>query len=299
MRARVLGIILACGALVAGLDARGSSLVFFASIVDSAGAPVATLAPGDLKVAENGVEGKIVKVEPIDWPVKVQLLIDNGTGMESALVQIRNGVKGFVEALPDGIEMTLYSTAPQPRNLVKPTTDKQAMMQGADRITPDSGAARFVEALNEAAARVDKEKGNYFPVVVIVGSTTAEGSTVMERDVQRMMQRFNDRAATVHVIMLSTGAQSSRSVSGANQTLVGDAVAKLTGGRYDNIAASTRIATLLPEIAAQIAKSHTRQSRQFRITFERPNGASGALGPVGAATRPGFTPALTMNGRMP
>ena len=46
----------------------------------------------------GGADPNAVKVEPIDWPVKVQLLIDNGTGMDAALVQIRNGVKGFVEA---------------------------------------------------------------------------------------------------------------------------------------------------------------------------------------------------------
>jgi hypothetical protein len=299
MRAKFVG---AAGALiclaVVGLHAQ-STIVFFASVEDEKGVPVASLAPDDLKVAENGIEGKIVKIEPIDWPIKVQLLVDNGTGMESALVHLRNGVKGFVEALPAGIEMSMYTTAPQPRNIVKATTDKQAMVQGADRIVPDSGAARFVEGLNEAASRVDKEKGNYFPVVVIVGSTTAEGSSVLERDVQRMLQRFSDRAATVHVVMLSTGAQSVRSVTGANQTAVGDFAAKMTGGRYDNIAASSRLATLLPEIGAQVAKSHARQSRQFRVTFQRPNGASGALGEIGALARTGLTPALTINGRLP
>jgi hypothetical protein len=299
------GLLRGCGLVgaVAAMTAielhAQNTLTFFASVVDDKGAPIATLTPEDLKVAENGVEGKIVKIEPIDWPVKVQLLIDNGTGMDQALVQIRNGVKGFVEALPDGIEMSLITTAPQPRFIVRPTMDKQAVIQGADRIAPDSGAPRFVEALNEAAARIDKEKGNYFPVVVIVGSTTADGSSFVERDVQRMLQRFSDRAATVHVVMLSTGAQSVRSVAGANQTAVGDAAAKTTGGRYDNIAAATRIATLLPEIGAQVAKSHTRQSHQFRITFQRPNGASGLLGQVGAATRAGLTPSLTINGRLP
>jgi hypothetical protein len=299
MRGWFVGVVgaLACAAVI-DLQAQ-NTLTFFASVTDGTGAPVANLTPDDLKVAENGVEGKITKVEPIDWPIKVQLLIDNGTGMEQALVQIRNGVKGFIEALPDGIEMSLLTTAPQPRYIVKPTMDKMSVIQGADRIVPDSGAARFVEALNEAAARVDKEKGNYFPVVVIVGSTTAEGSSFVERDVQRMLQRFIDRAATVHVVMLSTGAQSARSVSGANQTAVGEAASKNTGGRYDNIAASTRIATLLPEIAAQVAKSHARQSRQFRVTFQRPNGASGAVGQIGAATRPGLTPMLTINGRLP
>ncbi len=296
MRATLVGMIgaLAC---VATIDLQAqNTLTLFASLVDATGAPVASLAPEDLKLAENGVEGKIVKIEPIDWPIKMQLLIDNGTGMDQALVQIRNGVKGLVEALPDGIEMTLITTAPQPRFIVKPTMDKQAVIQGADRIVPDSGAARFVEALNEAAARVDKEKGNYFPVVVIVGSTAADGSSVVERDVQRMLQRFVERAATVHVVMLSSG---SRSGSGVNQQAVGDAVAKNTGGRYDNIASSTRLATLLPEIGAQVAKSHARQSHQFRITFQRPNGASGAIGEIGAATRPGLTPMLTINGRLP
>ena len=296
MRAKFVGIVgaLAC---VATIDLHAqNTLTLFASLVDATGAPVASMVPEDLKIAENGVEGKIVKIEPIDWPIKVQLLIDNGTGMDQALVQIRNGVKGFVEALPDGVEMNLITTAPQPRFIVKPTMDKQAVLQGADRIVPDSGAARFVEALNEAAARVDKEKGNYFPVVVIVGSTTADGSSFVERDVQRMLQRFVERAATVHVVMLSTGA---RSGLGANQQAVGDAVTKNTGGRYDNIASATRIATLLPEIGAQVAKSHVRQSHQFRITFQRPNGASGAIGEIGAATRPGLTPMLTINGRLP
>ena len=273
--------------------------VFFASIIDGSGAPVASLAPDDVKVVENGVEGTIAKIEPIDWPINVQLLVDNGAGLGEALVQIRNGLKGLVMAMPDGIEMSLITTAPQPRNIVKPTSDHQAILQGIDRITPDSGAARFVEALNEAAARVDKEKGNYFPVVVILGSTTAEGSQVLERDVQRMLQRFSDRAATVHVIMVSTGSRSESTLSGANQTNIGIAVSKQTGGRYEAIAASTRLATLLPEIGTQVAKSHARQSHQFRITFQRPNGASGALGEIGMSSRPGTTPTLTINGRLP
>jgi hypothetical protein len=303
MRARFVGLVaaIACAAMAVTLGAQNNSntLVFFASLVDAAGAPLSTLNPGDLTVAENGTEGKIVKVEPIDWPVKVQLLVDNGAGMEQALVQIRNGIKGFVEALPDGIEMSLVTTAPQPRVVVRPTMDKQAMIQGADRIAPDSAAARFVESLNEAAGRIDKDKANHFPVVVSLASTTAEGSSVMERDIQRMLQRFSDRAATVHVIMVSTGAQSVGRVTGAIQTVVGEAVTKTTGGRYENIAAVTRVSTLLPEIGAQIAKSHTLQSHQFRVTFQRPNGASGPLGQVGAATRPGLTPMLTVNGRLP
>ena len=299
MRARWFGVFVAAMVLVGVAVRAQQQFVFFAALADSTGKPVATLAPDDLKIVENGTEGKIVKIEPIDWPIKLQVLVDNGVGMGEALVQLRNGLKGLVMAMPDGIEMSLLTTAPQPRYIVRPTTDRNMIIQGVDRISPDGGAARFVEALNEAAARVDKEKGDYFPVIVMVGSTTAEGSQVLERDVNRMLQRFSDRAATVHVVMVNPGGRSETGVSGANQTVVGLAVTKQTGGRYEAIAASTRIATLLPEIGAQVAKSHERQSHQFRVTFQRPNGASGQMGEIGMMSRPGTTPMLTINGRMP
>ena len=96
----------------AGLYAQ-NTLMFFASVADDKGVPVATLAPDDLKVGGERRRGrKSCKVEPIDWPVKVQVLIDNGAGIDAALVQIRNGLKGFVEALPDGIEMSLLHDRP-------------------------------------------------------------------------------------------------------------------------------------------------------------------------------------------
>lgn len=295
----ILAGLTAVGALTTATVLAQQTLVFFASVVDSAGAPIATLAPADVKVVENGAEGQVTKIEPIDWPIRLELLVDNGAGMGEALLQIRNGLKGLVAAIPDGLEVSLLTTAPQPRTIVKPTTDKAAITQGIDRIAPDSGAARFVEALNESASRVDKDKRNTFPVVVMLGSTTAEGSQVLERDVQTMLRRYAERAATVHVIMVNPGARGENQLSGANQVNIGIAVAKTTGGRYEAIAAATRLATLLPEIGAQIAKSHQRQSHQFRITFQRPTGGSGPPGEIGVSTPPGTMPTLTINGRMP
>jgi hypothetical protein len=279
---------------------------FFASVVDRSGAPVSGMTADDFKVTESGIDCKVLNVEPIDWPVRVEIMVDNGIGMEQSLVPIRNGLKGLLQALPDGIEIALLTTAPQPRFVRRPTTDRQALLEGVDRIAPDRGAQRFVEALNEAAARLDQERGNYFPVVIILGSTNAEGSTVRERDLRRMFERFTDRAATVHVVMLSnSGANTLANSSlgtgtgGANQIFVGMEVSKATGGRYDNLSAATRIATLLPEIGAQVAKSHGLQSRQYRITVQRPNRASGPPAGLIVATRPGQTISLTVDGHLP
>src|SRR5690349_4941903 len=109
----------------------------FARIVDSKGAPVTSHEPGDVSIKENDVDLKIVKINPINWPMKVQVLVDNGIGLgNDNLTHLRNGVRGLIEALPDGTEVTLVTTAPQPRIVVKATTDRAAQLKGVDVLTP-------------------------------------------------------------------------------------------------------------------------------------------------------------------
>ena len=87
---------------------------------------------------------------------------------------------------------------------------------------------------------------------------------------------------------------------GANQTQVGMAVTQATRGRYESIAAASRLATLLPEIGKQVAASVQKQSHQFRLTVERPAGAKGDVGQVGAGARSGLVvQGLSMDGRLP
>ena len=273
---------------------------FFASVVDANGAPVSGLTADDFTVTENGVQSKVLNVEPIDWPVKVAILIDNGLGTGRLLGMIRNGLKGLLTALPEGIEISLVTTSPQPRFVRRSTTDRKALFEGVDRIAPDEGASMFVQALIEVADRFYREKGNYFPVVIAFGSTAADGSTARERDARRMLTQFTEDSATVHVLMLSSTTLSGRTTAGggANQISVGMTVAKATGGRYDHIAAESRIATGLPEIGEQVARSHARQSRQYRVTVQRPPSASGPFS-GNVATRAGLTMVLTPDGRIP
>jgi hypothetical protein len=269
---------------------------FFASVVDEGGTPVAGLTPDDFTVMENGAPGHVLKVEPIDWPVKVSILVDNGAGLGAQLGPVRTGVKALIEALPEGTEISLVTLAPQPRFVRRSMTDRQALLQGVDRIAPDPGAAMFIDALREVASRMYAEKGNFFPVVIVLGSVGPEGSTANERSVNRMMGQFAERAATVHVVMVT----SSRVAGvGANQIFVGTTVSKATGGRYDNIAAVSRIATLMPEIGQQVARSHALQSRQYRITAARPTGASGPPTRFTVSTGAGRTVQVTPDGHLP
>ncbi len=284
---------------VASGDVRAQQQVqLYASVADVTGKPVATLEPADLKVLEGGVEAKIVKVEPVSWPVKVQLLVDNGIGLGGQNIQsLKDGIKGLIEALPENLEVTIVTTAPQPRFLVRPTTDKAMMIEGLSRLAPDGGAGRFVESMNEATQRIEKDKSDHFPV--IISSATSSGdANVLERDVKRIFERIQKRPTTVHVILLNSTTGSA--TGGANQTQVGLSVTQATRGRYESIAVPTRLATLLPEIGKQVAASHEKQSHQFKITVERPAGKSGELGQLSAGARSGLVlQGLSTDGRLP
>jgi len=269
----------------------------FASIVDVTGAPVAALQPADVEVQENGAEARVIKVEAMDWPTKVQVLVDNGVGLGGSNISLlKNGIIGLLDALPPGVEVTIVSTAPQPRILAKPTTDREAMMKGLALLASDGGAGRFVDSLNEATQRIERDKGNYFPVIVMAATTSGDRN-VLPADVERVMKRLEERPTTVHVVLLSGQAQTT---GGATQTEVGLAVTKYTRGRFENINSPTRLATLLPEIGALVAKNREVQSRQFRITVERPAGASGQVGTVKVAARAGLIlTGLSLDGRIP
>jgi hypothetical protein len=253
----------------------------FATLMDGTGNPAKTINLDDVKVTEDGTAAKVVKVEPIDWPVKLQLLVDNGIGLGNEnIIHLRNGVKSLLEKLPAGTEVTFVTTAPQPRFLVKPTTDKQMQLAGIDRLAPDTGAGRFVESLNEATQRIEKDKTDYFPVI-ISAATTSGDNNVLDRDVESLMKRLERRPTTVHVVLL-VGTRSAS--GGANQTQIGMNVAQYTHGRFENINAPSRLATLLPEIGDLVAKSVGSQGGKFRITVERPGGAKKDLGKIGMAT---------------
>jgi hypothetical protein len=74
----------------------------------------------------------------------------------------------------------------------------------------------------------------------------------------------------------------------------------LTGGRYEAIAASSRFATLLPELGVQIAESHLRQSSQYRVSYMRPADAPPPQQGISAnVLRPDARLTLSFDGRLP
>ena len=297
MRRNVLIALVLVGAFVVAaprLEAQKQQQLFL-SLIGTDGKPVTDLTAADVTVTEDGVACKIAKIEPVTWPMKLQVLVDNGKANTNPINSLRDGLKAFFDLIPDGVELSLYTTSPQPRPIVKPTTDKAQVKKGIDLIAPDSGAGAFFDALSEAATRMDRDKSSKFPVIVMVGSDLGRNN-VMDRDYQKLQENIIKHGMTVHVIVNSAGGQSTS--GGAAQTEIGLAVTKLSGGRYENIATVTRLATLLPEFGKRIAESDAKQRNQYRITYERPANAKENPQIGAGVSRPG-TPSLSLDGHQP
>ena len=291
-------------ALSPSLRAQQAIQVFL-SAVDGEGKPVSDLRAEEVSILVDGGVCKQTKFEEINWPVKLSLLVDNGPVHTDALRQLREALRLFMAELPTDIEMEIVSVTPAPRFIYKAGKDRVKIMSSLDLIIPDSGAPKLIDALAEAAERVNKdktdknkEKGNYFPVLFMVGSAGLEGSSPRDYQINKMFKQVVDNSITVHIVMQQSSNRSADIGAGTNQIEIGIRLTQGTGGRYEGINSETRLSTLLPEFGKQIARSHARQSHQYRITCQ-PSGGTQPKQISANTTRSGLSAALTLDGRIP
>src|SRR5215467_164666 len=296
---------LACVLAAAPALHAQQAIQVFLSAVDSSGKPVTDMRAEDINIMVDGSLCKTTKFDTIDWPVKLTLMVDNGPVHTDALRQLREALRLFIAELPTDMEVSLISIDPAPRWIYKPGADRVKMLSSIDLLIPDQGAPKFIDALSEAADRVNKdktdknkEKGNYFPVFMMVGSAGLEGSNPRDYQVNKLFKQVADNAVTVHIVMQQNSNRSTDIASGTNQIEVGLRLTQMTGGGYESINSETRLSTLLPEYGKQIAASHARQSHQYRITCQPTS--SGTPKQISANTsRAGMSAALTLDGRVP
>jgi len=160
-RAALGGIVLLCAMSVPSAQ---STRQVWVRVADRNGAAVKALSADQFTVIEDGVSFPTIKAEPMQWPTRLTVLVDNGLKSSEYLLNLRNGVRGLFSEVAGTVETSLLTLAPQPRWIVRPTTDRGQLEKGIGLITPDGGTGRFFEGLLEAVDRAAKDKVNFFPL---------------------------------------------------------------------------------------------------------------------------------------
>ena len=283
-----------------------NQIQLFLSAVDASGQPVTDLKPEEIAMTENGAPGKVVSLERYNLPIKLTITVDNSKESTTALATLRTGLTGLVEALPPDVEVTLVTTAPQPAMFVRPTTDRAQIARGISRfgVEPDE-SARFSDALVEYAERLEKDfkgkKLTYAPMLVMVSTTAQESSSLQRDTIEKALKTLQTRGARVSLAMTTTRPTNADSVDGlknGRQALIATPIVTARRGKFESLVAFSRLATLLPEWGKEIALSHVRQTNQYSVVIERPDGATGPLNNLGLRlTRPGLTGGVSADGR--
>jgi hypothetical protein len=310
----VVGLI----AISAGLRAQEQSAIYLFA-VDGTGTPLLDLKTSDITIREDAGPSTIVSVRRFGWPLKVVVLVDNGPRTADALVHYRTGLMRFVAGLPPAIPVSLIATAPNPRWLIRETTDRVRIERGINLITTDEGLGRFSDALIEYASRLDDEFRRvsseqlppYLPVLVSIATTHQDGSLVQRDANLRMITSLRRHRVWTNMIMISPsrsltqpgGLPAIESDEGQNAEIA-KTVQEFTRGRYVPITGSgtsALISTILPELAQQITLRYIRQMTQHRIVLDRPAGVSGPMKnfSLSLLNHPGAQIRVSTDGSMP
>jgi hypothetical protein len=265
----------------------------FLKVTGKDGAAITDLQASEVKILEDDAPCKILKVEPAG-PVKVQVLVDNGELNTNPINNLRDGLRAFFEKLPDGVEGALYTTAPQGRAIVKSTSDRKKLIDGVSIIAPDHATGAFFESLLDAVDRVDKDKAPGIPMIVVAG-TNAGLERISDRDIPDIQQKIVKDGIRVDVVLMMGGTNTS-STSGT-QLEIGQALAKLSGGHFENINATSRLATLLPEMAQLVAAVAVTRQNQYRVTYESPSKGKPTAKVGASVARDGTSLAISRDGR--
>jgi hypothetical protein len=297
--------LLALAVIVFGAPWRTSHVVsaqdqtLFLSVTDASGDPVTDLTVEGLLVRWDDEDCETLVVEPINWPVRITVFVDNERGGREAIQDMREGLKLFGDAIPAQVEVALATLAGRPRFVTMHTSDREELAHGIDLIVPEAGGIRFRDALVEEADRLNGDEARqYFPVIVMVANgDSPEGSTSQQRAYENMLERMVGNLATVHTRMLMNSRRGA--FSAGNQVQVGINLSEVTGGTYESMAISTAFRTMLPELGRDIARKHRLVSNQYRVTYAPPDSISNPSAVQIVTNRSGINLVATLDGNVP
>lgn len=284
--------------LFGALSVQAQEHTLHVAVADAAGNPVPGLTEDDIVVQWDGQNLETTEFEPIDWPVRLTVFIDNGDNATSVVPQVREGLRALLRELPADMEIAMLTTGRQPRWVTRHTSDRADLEGNIANITPDSGtAATFNDALIEETNRIhDDDDREYYPVIIMIATDGPDLSRSQQGRVDQMVDRMVENQVEVHTLLFVSGRGRGSASMAAG---VGEALAPVTRGTFERLTVPTAIVERLEALGRDIARKHGFVSNQYRITYRQPRNPSSQPA-IGVATeRAGLQMLPTLDGNVP
>ena len=263
-----LVVLAAMAAMHAGADARqaGTRTVHLIAL-DDRGHVLPDLRPSDIVLKAGGKLLEVIRVEPAATPLRIAVLVsDAGTG------GFQQGIASFVQRVRDRAEVGLVSVLTQPEVVTNFSSDAAVLAAGVRRLGQRGrqDGAQVMEAIYDAAKAVPSEA--WRPVIVVLrvgveGTTPLDGGDVRDR-LRRsgaMLYVISTAAAarqppsTARTGLSKEQAQLHDDESEASRRNLLEVLsdgARESGGRHDEIVATTSVSPALERIADELLNQY-------------------------------------------
>jgi len=242
-------VLLALALLLAQSDTPAEAVLrsLEVAVLDESGDRVPALVPEEVVVLENGVARDVSSVEPDTRPLSVVLLIDTSQFVRTTYrLQILEAVEGFLERLPAGTRLAVWTTGARPSLRYGPGTDLAAAVRALQLVVPEGGNT-MLDALVETTRELGTPEGERTAVVVV----SSEAVEFSSRDRRQVVTAARPQAGEFHVVQFREGDADQEMLS--NYSYVFSELTKRSGGLYATPLSSMSVAARLREVGADLA----------------------------------------------
>ena len=237
----------------------------YVSVLNEAGAPVPDLGPSDFIVREDNVAREVLRVAPAEAPMQVAVLVDNSAAARDDIADIRRALPEFVDAMTASAaagrknELSIIAVGERPTIITDYTPDRAQLQKGIGRIFAQPMSASYLLEGVIEVSRGFKKREAQRPVIVAIAT---EGPEYSSRHFDLVLRPLHDAGAAFHALVLGSPS-SDISDDANNRNVVLAEGTRTTGGRYDNLLASSALPAAMKRVAAELA-------HQYLVTYARP-----------------------------
>jgi hypothetical protein len=254
--------VLAAPALLGQRAARERHVLI--SVTGKDDAPVADLAPTEIRVREDGVSREVLRVGPATGPMQIALLVDDSDISQRAVQEIREGVAGFIKQILDGnpqSEITLMTFGDRPTTLVPATSSAPTLAKGVEKIFWRKGSGAYLmQAIDEAAKALKKGKATRPAIVAFDIEDGPEFSNDSHESISRTLKSTG--VPLWAVLLLEQRSSPTTPEAREREIVVSDVASDSGGGNKPLISRQA--------IPLGLTWAATRLLSQIDVTYSRP-----------------------------
>ena len=242
------------------LRAQVEEWTVYAGVVDRAGTPVMGLSAADFVVRENGLNREILRVSPATDSLRIAVLIDNSQEMRNDLIDIRQGLRGFVNEIDRRHEVSLTGFGGPPTVLVDYTRDLKRLEAGVARLLARPGTGSYLLSAIIETSRAMRKRRDLRRVMVII---TTQGPEFSEISYQTVLEYVRESGAPMHSYVVRREGVSPTDAAAQEVELTLAVGTQMTGGRREELLSSMAMTPRLQSLAAEL-------NHQYQVVYARP-----------------------------